>query len=61
MKELNDQIIRDMESGDGDAEKMPEEMREKLLKYAKGIEIVYLNCTEIIEKSTSLRKMFQGI
>lgn len=48
MKELNDQIIRDMESGDGDAEKMPEEMREKLLKYAKGIEIVYRNCTEII-------------
>ena len=33
-----------MESGDGDAEKM----REKLLKYAKGIEIVYRNCTEII-------------
>ena len=29
-----------MESGDCDADKMPEEMREKLLKYAKGNEFV---------------------
>ena len=33
-----------MESGDCDADKMPEEMREKLLKYAKGNKILlFLN------------------
>ena len=32
VKELNEKIMHDLETGD----KMPEEMREKLLKYAQG-------------------------
>ena len=32
VKEINEQIIKDMET----SEKMPEEMREKLLQYGRG-------------------------
>ena len=40
-----------MESGDCDADKMPEEMREKLLKYAKGNESVLFHKKKLQEEN----------